>query len=86
MEYKPFVGKDLVQNKWKVELTVFELSVYFKHFTETSNKVELWINLVRIKRVRPVVGSLQGGRVLDALVPDEELSAVTTAPPKNKRS
>ena len=65
---------------------LFKHEMIGKHFTETSNKMELRINRFQIKRGRPVVGSLQGGRVLDALVPDEELSAVTTAPPKNKRS
>ena len=75
--------KDFLQNQWKYELTVlFKHEMIGKHFTETSNKVELRINRVQIKRGRPVVGSLQGGRVLDALEPDEELSTITTAPPK----
>ena len=40
---------------------MFELTVHFKHemirkhFTETSNKVELRINRVRISRARPVI-------------------------------
>ena len=45
------------------ELTVFELTMHFKHemigkhFTETSNKVELRINRVRINRAQPVLYS-----------------------------
>ena len=53
---KTFVGKVLLRIMLKYELTVFELTMHFKyemirkHFTETSNKVEL-----RINRARPVV-------------------------------
>ena len=39
---KSFVGKDFVRIKWKYELTVhFKHEMIGKHFTETSNKVEL---------------------------------------------
>ena len=56
-----FVGKDFLRIKWKYELAMFELTVHFKHemigkhFTETSNKVELRINRVRVNRARPVL-------------------------------
>ena len=52
---KSFVGKDFLRVKWKYELTVhFKHEMIAKHFTETSNKVELRINRVRIKSSRPV--------------------------------
>ena len=52
---KSFVSKVFLRNKWKYELTVdFKHEMIGKHFTETSNKVELRINHVRINRVRPV--------------------------------
>ena len=52
---KSFVSKDFIQNKWKYELTVhFKYEMIGKHVTETSNKVELWINCVWINRARPV--------------------------------
>ena len=45
---KSFVSKDLLRSKWKYELTVhFKHEVIGKHLTETSNKVELRINLAR---------------------------------------
>ena len=45
---KSFVGKDFLQNKWKYELTVnFNHKMIAKRFTESSNKVELRINLAR---------------------------------------
>ena len=55
---KLFIGEDFLRNKWKYGLTV-----HFKHehFTETLNKVELWINRVRINRARPV--SIYGNRL-----------------------
>ena len=56
---KSFVGKNLLRIKWK-----FKLTVHFKHemlgkitgkyFIETSNKMELRINHVRINRSQPV--------------------------------
>ena len=50
-----FVGKDFLRIKWSFELTVhFEHEMIRKHFTETSNKVELRINRVRINSARPV--------------------------------
>ena len=50
---KSFVDKDFFRNKWKYELTMhFRHEMIGKHFTETSNKVELCINSVRINRVR----------------------------------
>ena len=54
------MGKDFLRIKWKYELTVhFKHDMIGKwlgkHFTETSNKVELRINRVRINRVRPVM-------------------------------
>ena len=53
---KSFVGKDFLQNKWKYKLTVhFKHETIGKHFTETSNKLELRINRVRINRARPVI-------------------------------
>ena len=53
---KSFVSKDFLQNKWKYELTVhFKHEMMGKHFTETSNKVELRINHVLITRALPVV-------------------------------
>ena len=52
---KSFVGKDLLRIKWNFELTVhFKHQMIGKHFIETSNKVELRINRVRINRARPV--------------------------------
>ena len=55
---KSFVGKDFLRNKWKYELTMhFKHEIIGEHFTETSNKVELRINHVRINRARPVMGS-----------------------------
>ena len=46
-----FVGKDFLRNRWKYELTMyFKHETIEKHFTETSNKVELRINHVRINR------------------------------------
>ena len=53
---KSFVGKDLLQIKWNFELTMhFKHEMIGKHFIETSNKVELRINRVRINSVRPVL-------------------------------
>ena len=41
---KSFVSKDFLRNKWKYELTMyFKHEMIRKHFTETSNKVELRI-------------------------------------------
>ena len=52
---KSFVGKDFLRNKWKYELTVhLKHEMIGKHFTETSNKVELWITRVQINRAKPV--------------------------------
>ena len=57
---RSFIDKDFLRNKWEYELTMFELTVHFKHemigkhFTETLNKVELRIKRVRINGVRPV--------------------------------
>ena len=56
---KSFVSKDFLQNKWKYQLTMhfkYEMigKMMGKHFIETSNKVELRINRVRIYRARPV--------------------------------
>ena len=52
---KSFVGKDLLRIKRNFELTVhFKHEMIEKHFIETSNKVELRINRVRINRARPV--------------------------------
>ena len=44
---KSFIGKDFLRNQWKYELTVhFKCGKMGKHFTESSNKVELRINRV----------------------------------------
>ena len=52
---KSFFGKDLLQIQWKYELTVyFKHETIGKHFTETSNKVKLRINCLRINRAQPV--------------------------------
>ena len=52
---KSFVSKDLLRIKWNFELTVhFKHEMIGKHFIESSNKVELRINRVRINRTRPV--------------------------------
>ena len=52
---KSFISKDFLRNKWKYDLTVhFKHEMIGKQFTETSNKVELRINRVRITRARPV--------------------------------
>ena len=51
----PFVGKDFLRNKRKYELTMYlKHEIIGKHFTETSNKVRLRINHVRINRTPPV--------------------------------
>ena len=56
---KSFVNKDFLQNKWKYELTVhFKHEMIGKLFTETSNKVDLRINRVRINRARPVMTNI----------------------------
>ena len=34
---KSFVGKDFLRNKWKYELTAFELTVHFRHEMITKN-------------------------------------------------
>ena len=53
---KSFVSKDLLRIKWNFELTVhFKHEMIGKHFIESSNKVELRINRVRINRARPVL-------------------------------
>ena len=53
---KSFVGRDFLWNKWKYELTMhFKHEMIGKHFTETSNKVELRINRFPINRARPVL-------------------------------
>ena len=53
---KSFVSKDFLRNKWKYELTThFKHGMMGKHFTETSNKVELQFNRVRINRAQPVI-------------------------------
>ena len=45
---KSFVDKDFFRDKWKYELTMhFTHKMIGKHFTETSNKVELRINIAR---------------------------------------
>ena len=51
---KSFVGKAFLRIKWKYGLTGhFKHEMIGKHFTETSYKVELQINRLRINRVRP---------------------------------
>ena len=53
---KSFVNKDFLGNNWKYELTMhFKHEMIGKHFTETSNKVELRINRIRINRSRRVL-------------------------------
>ena len=48
---KSFVSNDFLRNKSKYELTInFKHEMIRKHFTETSNKMELRINRVRINR------------------------------------
>ena len=68
---KSFVSKDFLQNKYNHELTTFELAVHFKqevigkHFTETSNKVELRINRIRINRTQPVSSTYMATNATD---------------------
>ena len=50
--------------RWNFELTVFKSTLYFKHemikkIRETSHKVELHINYVRMKRARPAKWSVK---------------------------
>ena len=67
---KSFIGKVSLRNKWKYELNMhFKHEMIGKYFTETSNKVELRINRVRINRARPVCSnfSYRGDKVFVVL-------------------
>ena len=49
VNYKSFVGRDFLLNKWKNKLTVhFKHKMIGKYFPEYLNKVELRINSFRV--------------------------------------